>query len=119
MILPKKKPEKTAETRVETKWEKAKSIAKETAGTIAGKKDKSDKGKVDRGQQFANYLATIDRLSFMNFRIRRGRVAEGSLTAKSGSAGSPRVTKMDTIMDRYHNKALRLAQAKYYQKQVG
>ena len=119
MILPKKKPKKTAENRVETKWEKAKRIAKETAGTIAGKKDENDKGKVDRGQQFANYLATIDRLSFQNYRIRRGRVAEGPLTARAGSINSARTTKMSTIMDKYHDKALRLAQAKYYQKQVG
>ena len=100
----KKKEKKSA-------WE----IAKETAGIFAGK---GEKGKVDRGKQFANYLATIDKLAFQNFRL-RGRVGEGPLTAKAGSAGGVKVTKMDTIMDRYHDKALRLAQAKYYQKQVG
>jgi len=103
--------------RKKTAWEIAKEIAKETAGTFAGKG--TEKGKVDRGTQFANYLATIDRLSFQNYRIRRGRVAEGPLTARAGSTGTAKVTKMDTIMDRYHDKALRLAQAKYYQKQVG
>ena len=107
-------PKKTKKIKIKKKksaWE----IAKETAGVFAG----SDKGKVDRGQQFANYLKTIDRLSFQNYRIRRGRVGEGPLTAKAGSAGGVKVTKMDTIMDRYHDKALRLAQAKYYQKSVG
>ena len=108
-------PRKTK--RIKTKEKKsAWKIAKETAGIFAGK---GEKGKVDRGQQFANYLKTIDRLSFQNYRIRRGRVQEGPLTAKAGSAGGVKVTKMDTIMDRYHDKALRLAQAKYYQKSVG
>ena len=102
----------------ETKWEKTKRILKETAGTFSGKKPLDERGKVDRGTQFANYLATIDKLAFQNFRL-RGRVGEGPLTAKAGSAGGVKVTKMDTIMDRYHDKALRLAQAKYYQKSVG
>ena len=94
-------------------------VLKETTGTFSGKKPKEDeRGKVDRGQQFANYLATIDRLSFQNFRL-RGRVGEGPLTAKAGSAGGVKVTKMSTILDNYHDKALRMAQAKYYQKQLG
>jgi len=95
-----------------------KEILQETAGVFSGKKPKEEKGKVDRGTQFANYLATIDRLSFQNFRL-KGRVGEGPLTAKAGSAGGVKVTKMSTIMDNYHEKALRLAQAKYYQKSVG
>ena len=106
-------PRKTKRIKIKKK-KSALEIAKETAGVFAGK----DKGKVDRGQQFANYLATIDRLAFQNFRL-RGRVREGPLTAKAGSAGGVKVTKMSTILDNYHDKALRLAQAKYYQKSVG
>ena len=110
-------PRKTK--RIKTKEKKSiKKILQETAGVFSGKKPLDERGKVDRGKQFANYLATIDRLAFQNFRL-RGRVGEGPLTAKAGSAGGVKVTKMDTIMDRYHDKALRLAQAKYYQKSVG
>jgi len=111
-------PKKTTKKKRKEK-KSIKEILQETAGVFSGKKPKEDeRGKVDRGQQFANYLATIDRLSFQNFRL-RGRVGEGPLTAKAGSAGGVKVTKMSTIMDNYHEKALRLAQAKYYQKSVG
>ena len=43
----------------------------------------------------------------------------GDLKATSGRLSGPKTTQMSTIMDQYHDKALRLAQAKYYQKSVG
>jgi len=65
------------------------------------------------------YMDTIDKLKNIRVSFQKSKVELGPLTASAGKAGSPRVTKMSTIMDNYHNKALRMAQAKYYQKQVG
>ena len=39
-------------------------------------------------------------------------------TVAGAANGTANTTKMSTILDRYHDRALRLAQAKYYQKQV-
>ena len=117
MILPKKKPKKTAENRVETKWEKFKRVLAETTGTFSGKGgDKSD-----RGAQFRNYLAMIDRLESKRISLRRGLVRDPGekLVAQAGRLGGVKTTRMSTIMDKYHAKALRMAQAKYYQKQLG
>jgi len=76
--------------------------------------------KVDRSAQFANYLAMIDSYSKKRVSLKGSMVGLGDLKARSGRISStPNVTKMSTIMDQYHDKALRLAQAKYYQKQVG
>ena len=76
--------------------------------------------KVDRSAQFANYLAMIDSYSKKRVSLKGSMVGLGDLKARSGRVSStPNVTKMSTIMDKYHDKALRLAQAKYYQKQVG
>ena len=118
MILPKKKPEKTAENRVETKWEKAIRIAKETAGTFSGG---SDAGK-DRRTQFQSYMSMIDRLQKQKFYFRnqvRARNPGEQLIAQAGQIHGAKTTKMSTILDKYHDKALRLAQGKYYQKQTG
>ena len=84
-------------------------------------------GKVDRGAQFANYLAMIDRLSKKRVNLARGFVADPGekLTATSGQVGTVgrnvagTSVSMSRILDEYHDRALRLAQAKYYQKQVG
>ena len=76
--------------------------------------------KVDRSAQFANYLAMVDSYSKKRISLKGSMVGLGDLKASSGRISStPNVTKMSTIMDQYHDKALRLAQAKYYQKQVG
>jgi len=76
--------------------------------------------KVDRSAQFANYLNMVDSYSKKRISLKGSMVGLGDLKARSGRISStPNVTKMSTIMDQYHDKALRLAQAKYYQKQVG
>ena len=74
----------------------------------------------DRSAQFANYLSMVDSYSKKRVSLKGSMVGLGNLQAKSGRVSStPNVTKMTTILDRYHDRALRLAQAKYYQKQVG
>ena len=89
-------------------------VLKETAGTFSGA---GDNGKTRR-EQFATYMNMVDKLQSAKVKL-PGRIELGPLTARAGKAGSPKVTKMSTIMDNYHNKALRMAQAKYYQKQLG
>ena len=108
--LPKRKPKKK-----ETTQEKIIRVLKETAGTMSGA---GDQGKTRRAQ-FAGYMTMIDKLQNVKSTLRRGRVELGNLTAKSGKVGSVRTTNMSAIMDKYHDKALRMAQAKYYQKQLG
>ena len=78
-------------------------------------KDRKD----DRSKQFANYLTMMDRNSAKRISLKRSMVSLGDLKATSGRLSGPKTTKMSTIMDQYHDKALRLAQAKYYQKSVG
>ena len=76
--------------------------------------------KVDRSAQFANYLSMVDNYSKKRVSLKGSMVGLGNLEARSGRVSStPNVTKMSTILDKYHDRALRLAQAKYYQKQVG
>ena len=77
------------------------------------------KNKQNRTAQFANYLKMIDDFSEQRVSLKGSRVALGNTTARAGSGTMPKATKMSTIMSRYHDRALRLAQAKYYQKQVG
>ena len=72
-----------------------------------------------RSAQFTNYLSMVDRYSKKNVSLKRSMVRLGDLKATSGRLSGPKTTKMSTIMDSYHDKALRLAQAKYYQKSVG
>ena len=74
----------------------------------------------DRQAQFANYLTMVDNYSKKRVSLKGSMVGLGNLEARSGRVSStPNVTKMSTILDKYHDRALRLAQAKYYQKQVG
>ena len=95
-------------------------VLKETAGTMSGagpdKPAGSDKP-VDRASQFRMYMDTIDKLKSTRVRL-PGRIELGNLTARSGKVGSAKTTNMSAIMDKYHDKALRMAQAKYYQKQL-
>ena len=74
---------------------------------------------VNRSKQFANYLSMIDAYSKKRVSLKGSMVQLGNLKATSGRLSGPKTTKMSTIMDSYHDKALRLAQAKYYQKSVG
>ena len=73
----------------------------------------------NRSKQFANYLSMMDRYSTKRISLKGSMVQLGDLKATSGRLSGPKTTKMSTIMDQYHDKALRLAQAKYYQKSVG
>ena len=81
--------------------------------------DRLKKSQEDRSKQFANYLTMMDRNSAKRISLKRSMVQLGDLKATSGRLSGPKTTKMSTIMDQYHDKALRLAQAKYYQKSVG
>ena len=81
--------------------------------------DRLKKSQEDRSKQFANYLTMMDRNSAKRISLKRSMVQLGDLKATSGRLSGPKTTQMSTIMDKYHDKALRLAQAKYYQKQTG
>ena len=112
MILPKKKPEKTAENTVDNR-----SILQKIAAKFSG----GPEGK-DRRTQFQSYMSMIDRLQKQKFYFRnqvRARNPGEQLIAQAGQIHGAKTTKMSTILDKYHDKALRLAQAKYYQKQTG
>ena len=84
-----------------------------------GFQERLKKGQEDRSKQFANYLSMIDAYSKKRVSLKGSMVSLGNLKATSGRLSGPKTTKMSTIMDQYHDKALRLAQAKYYQKSVG
>tara|TARA_B100000029_G_scaffold452466_1_gene477686 strand:+ start:935 stop:1270 length:336 start_codon:yes stop_codon:yes gene_type:complete len=109
VIIPKKKPKKTKENTVDNR-----SIWKKIASKFSGGTE------VDRSKQFADYLSWIDQLENRKMSL-RGRVRDPGtdLNFRSGRVTTANTTKMSTILDRYHDRALRLAQAKYYQKQVG
>ena len=81
--------------------------------------DRLKKSQEDRSKQFANYLSMMDRYSTKRISLKGSMVRLGDLKATSGRLSGPKTTNMSTIMDKYHDKALRLAQAKYYQKSVG
>ena len=81
--------------------------------------DRLKKSQEDRSKQFANYLSMMDRYSTKRISLKGSMVQLGDLKATSGRLSGPKTTKMSTIMNQYHDKALRLAQAKYYQKSVG
>ena len=85
---------------------------------------KAVSGEQTRQQQFANYMATIDRLKKNKVRL-SGQFRLGTNTASP----SGRITTVgrnvpntsvsfSKTLDEYRARALRLAQAKYYQKQV-
>lgn len=98
-----------------------KRVAKDNEGFLEGFKRRLLKNQTDRGQQFSSYLNMIDSLESKKFVSRRGRVANPGtdLNFQAGKVRSASTTKMSTVLDKYHSKALRLAQAKYYAKQVG
>ena len=75
--------------------------------------------KKTRAEQFANYLNMVDNYSKKRVSLKGSMVQLGNLKASAGRGSMPNLTKMSTVMNKYHDKALRLAQAKYYQKQVG
>ena len=89
----------------ETKWERFKRRLRDNKKT--------------RAEQFANYLNMVDSYSKKRVSLKGSMVQLGNLKASAGRGPMPNLTKMSTVMNKYHDKALRLAQAKYYQKQVG
>ena len=79
-----------------------------------------------RQRQYENYLKTIDRLN-MAKKTLPGRVRGGlftrteSPTATVGRVGTnvaDTATTLNSVLSKYQNRFLRLAQAKYYQRQV-
>jgi len=75
--------------------------------------------KKNRAAQFANYLDMVDKYSKKRVSLKGNMVSLGNPNVRAGRLKNVGTTKMSTIMARYHDRALRLAQAKYYQKQVG
>ena len=75
--------------------------------------------KQNRAAQFANYLDMVDKYSRKRVSLKGNMVSLGNPNVRAGRLKNVGTTKMSTIMARYHDRALRLAQAKYYQKQVG
>jgi hypothetical protein len=89
----------------ETKWERFRRRLRDNKKT--------------RSAQFANYLSMVDRYSKKGVSLKRSMVQLGDLKATSGRLRGPKTTNMSDIMNKYHDKALKLSQAKYYQKSVG
>jgi hypothetical protein len=79
-----------------------------------------------RQKQYENYLKTIDRLN-MAKKTLPGRVRGGLFTRTESPTGTVgrvgtnvvnTATTLNSILSKYQNRFLRLAQAKYYQRQV-
>tara|TARA_A100001515_G_C4501233_1_gene186755 strand:+ start:210 stop:602 length:393 start_codon:yes stop_codon:yes gene_type:complete len=80
--------------------------------------------KDNRQKQFANYMATIDRLRKNKINL-SGKFRLGTTTASPtrtistvGRTVPNTSVSFSKTLDEYRARALRLAQAKYYQKQV-
>ena len=96
-------------------------------GEILKKTKKATKAIFDREsrqKQFANYMATIDRLRKNKVRL-SGQFRLGTTTASPtrtistvGRNVPNTAMSFSKTLDEYRARALRLAQAKYYQKQV-
>tara|TARA_E500000318_G_scaffold56562_1_gene52605 strand:- start:809 stop:1204 length:396 start_codon:yes stop_codon:yes gene_type:complete len=78
-----------------------------------------------RQKQFANYMNTIERLKNNKVRL-SGKYALGTSTrSPTGSVQTVgrnipnTAVSLQKVLDEYRTRALRLAQAKYYQKQLG
>jgi len=78
-----------------------------------------------RQKQFANYMNTIERLRNKKVRL-SGKYALGTDTRSStgristvGRNVPNTAVSLQKVLDEYRTRALRLAQAKYYQKQLG
>ena len=78
-----------------------------------------------RQKQFANYMNTIERLRNNKVRL-SGKYALGTNTRSPTGAVSTvgrnipnTAVSLQKVLDEYRSRALRLAQAKYYQKQLG
>tara|TARA_Y100000004_G_C8862616_1_gene389737 strand:+ start:24 stop:437 length:414 start_codon:yes stop_codon:yes gene_type:complete len=88
-----------------------------------GKSDKDRRAEY-RQKQYANYLQTIDRLN-MSKKTLPGRVRGGLFTrtdsptgavARVGSNVANTATTLNSVLSKYQDRFLKLAQAKYYQR---
>ena len=88
-----------------------------------GKGDKDRRAEY-RQKQYSNYLQTIDRLN-MSKKTLPGRVRGGLFTrtdspvgkiARVGSNVANTATTLNSILSKYQDRFLKLAQAKYYQR---
>ena len=108
---------------VNTNFDAGKVIERVTG--YPGKSDKNRRAEY-RQKQYANYLQTIDRLN-MSKKTLPGRVRGGLFTrtdsptgrvARVGANVANTATTLNSVLSKYQNRFLRLAQAKYYQRQV-
>ena len=100
-------------------------------GDILGRTQKAAKAVLNRTagdyrqKQFANYMNTIERLKNNKVRL-SGKYALGTNTRSPtrsvqtvGRNIPNTAVSLQKVLDEYRTRALRLAQAKYYQKQLG
>ncbi len=106
---------------VNTNFDAGKVIERVTG--YPGKSDKDRRAEY-RQKQYANYLQTIDRLN-MSKKTLPGRVRGGLFTrtdsptgsvARVGSNVANTATTLNSILSKYQDRFLKLAQAKYYQR---
>ena len=106
---------------VNTNFDAGKVIERVTG--YPGKSDKNRRAEY-RQKQYANYLQTIDRLN-MSKKTLPGRVRGGLFTrtesptgtvARVGSNVANTATTLNSILSKYQDRFLKLAQAKYYQR---
>ena len=98
--------------------------AGEVIERMTGFKTKKDDRRDYRTRQYENYLKTIDRLN-VSKKTLPGRVRGGLFTrtdspvgkiARVGSNVANTATTLNSILSKYQDRFLKLAQAKYYQR---
>ena len=99
--------------------------AGEVIERVTGYPGKKDERRAEyRQKQYANYLQTIDRLN-MSKKTLPGRVRGGLFTrtespvgriGRVGSNVANTATTLNSILSKYQDRFLKLAQAKYYQR---
>ena len=108
---------------VNTNFDVGKVIERVTGYPYSGK-NKDDRRAEYRQKQYANYLQTIDRLN-MSKKSLPGAVRGGLFTrtesptgrvARVGSNVANTATTLNSILSKYQDRFLKLAQAKYYQR---
>ena len=106
---------------VNTNFDAGKVIERVTG--YPGKSDKNRRAEY-RQKQYANYLQTIDRLN-MSKKTLPGRVRGGLFTrtdsptgrvARVGANVANTATTLNSVLSKYQDRFLKLAQAKYYQR---
>ena len=108
---------------VNTNFDVGKVIERVTGYPYSGK-NKDDRRAEYRQKQYSNYLQTIDRLN-MSKKTLPGRVRGGLFTrtespvgriGRVGSNVANTATTLNSILSKYQDRFLKLAQAKYYQR---